>query len=161
MEKKDRLKKFSYDESTFDSVSSKLVTWNYLPVEILKIIKSTSGPRFVGVIEGDDYDQVFTWTSEGKCVEAQSSEMDLYVDTSIELWFNLCITSDGTEIIASQAYKFKEDALKARSSLHFDTVSVRTSLEKASEYLRKNSSSCSSKNSPCKVNAIFSWSRVD
>lgn len=129
MEKKDRLKKFEYDADTFESVKSRLVTWDLVPVEIIKVIRSTSGSRLVGVIEGDTYDQVFTFTSSGKCVEAQNPNMDLYIDESIELWFNLSISSDGLYIMASHAYYTEDEAKKDfKPEVHFDTVSVVTKI---------------------------------
>lgn len=137
MERTKRLKKFEYDQDSFNLVRDKLVTWGTLEnVEIVAILKSTSGPRLLGVIRGDEYDRSLTWTSDGKCVGAQNSDMDLYIDESIELWFNLSISSDGLHILASEGYHSEKEALNNKSDVHFDTVSVRTAINYEYEHIK-------------------------
>lgn len=130
IERTKRLKKFSYDPDTFSSIKDRIVTWgNQNKVELIKVIKSTSGPRLVGIIEGEEYDQVLTYTTEGKCVECQNPDMDIYIDESIEVWFNLRRSSDGLHILASCAYYSKEEAEKYKDpTIHFDTICARTIL---------------------------------
>lgn len=138
MKKTEKLVKFhldSIDELCEDALKN-VVTWNLDPVDIVGIMRTTSGERLVGIIRGNDYDTIHTFTLDGRCVGANNGDLDLYINDSIDIWFNLTIENGA--VIPSKGYYSEEDALSDRTDNHFDTVCVEVSGSTVMDYLRSH-----------------------
>lgn len=110
-----------FDPSLHSYLHDRLVTRRG---DKVKVVDTLTGGRLLGVINIDGHDRVITYDSNGIAIGECSSDLNLYVDTSLTVYVNVKIDEDNN-IKFSKVYSSMEDAIKNKLPCHFDTLTIK------------------------------------